>query len=74
MATPASGQGRSGTKRSRKQRPRIDQISPITIGGGSSVSIGFNHKRYLGANGKYSKPGDEIHTAQIYDRYTSINV
>ncbi|MDQ1639077.1 MAG: hypothetical protein QOF62_2416 [Pyrinomonadaceae bacterium] len=65
MALNAEGQTR---KRKKKSSWGKAQTSPITVGGGGSVAISFNHKHYTGGNGRYSNAGDEVMIGQIFDK------
>lgn len=61
------------TRKQKKKFPwQNKQTSPITVGGGGSVTISFNHKHYKGANGKYSHSTDEVLATQIFDRFDSL--
>lgn len=66
LALNVEGQTR---KRKKKSPWSNKQTSPITVGGGGSVSIAFNHKHYTGGNGKYSNAGDEVMIGQVFDKY-----
>jgi len=47
------------------------QSSPITIGGGS-VSIDFDHDKYVYTGNRFSKANDEIDTVWVYDSDNSL--